>query len=164
MFAKLGGNGARVKLTGNFGLNEHNIGSMGTVIGHMGKSQPLIKFDQDGKWNTGGFVVPINKLELVNGKKYFDFQYEKAVGSPEELKKRYLGAYWRTSDGHDNWASGHKHLDDGEGREYDVPFSVEFFRNRVKVHVKKSDIPYKYKYIADDIIQEIKEQVGEDLK
>ena len=138
------------------------VGMKGTVVDHLSRKEPIIKFDQSPTGRT--VVAKADNLSITRPSKLFDFEFVKAVGSAEQLKKRLLDMGYRYSDGGENFVYGYEYLDNGEGRSGDVPYSIELFNNRAKVHVLKGDIPNYWRWMADEITESIREKVEGDLQ
>jgi len=144
-------------------IPDFKVGMVGTVIDHSGgRKEPIIKFDEIAK----GYNIHVDPedLKVTRPSKMFDFEFVKAVGSSEQLKDRLMSMGYNYSDGGDNWVYGYEYLDNGEGRSGDVPYSIELFNNRAKVHVLKGDIPNYWRWMADEITESIREKVEGDLQ
>jgi len=161
IFAKLG-NGARVESLKKVGghLGDIPKGTQGTVVDHFGsKKRPIVKFD-----GHRTIVSDADELKLLKGSKVFEFKSIISKGSAQQLKKRILENGFSFTNGGGNWVGGSEYLDDGEGRQADIPFSVELKKNRATVHVRKGDIPHRWQFMADDVIESINEKVSSALE
>lgn len=155
------GIGASVKLVKPFGINDVPVGSKGIVIEHFGKdrNQPVVAFRGYGrkvmKPDLIQVIKPSNKFEPIRAEKI------KVYGTKKELKKQLLENGF--SDGGDNYVYSYEYLDDGEGHSADVRYSVKVNDNNVEINLKKSDIPNRWRYDYDGILEGVVGKVESSL-
>lgn len=160
MFRNMG-TGAKVKLVKKFGINDVPVGSEGIIVEHFGKdrTRPVVAFSGHGRRvlqpDLIKVIKPSNKFEPIRSERI------KVYGTKNELKKKLLEHGF--TNGGDNYVYSYEYLDDGEGHSADVRYSVKINDNNVEINLKKSDIPNRWRYDYDGILEGVAGKVESSL-